>query len=62
VALMSMALSLFVATLAAYALARPEIRYRDLALAAIIVVSTFPLVVLLVLLFQTMRAFNLTPR
>jgi multiple sugar transport system permease protein len=54
-----MALTLFVSTLAAYALARLQIRYRDLALAAIIVVSTFPLVTLLVPLFQTMRALNL---
>ncbi len=59
VALMSSALTLFIATLAAYALARLEIGYRDLALAAIIAVSTFPLVTLLVPLFQTMRALGL---
>ena len=56
---MSSALTLFIATLAAYALARLEIGYRDLALAAIIAVSTFPLVTLLVPLFQTMRALGL---
>jgi len=59
VALMSTALTLFIATLAAYALARLKIGYRDLALAAIIAVSTFPLVTLLVPLFQTMRALGL---
>ena len=55
VALLSSALTLFIATLAAYALARLESGYRDLALGAIIAVSTFPLVTLLVPLFQTMR-------
>jgi trehalose/maltose transport system permease protein len=59
VALLSTVLTLVISTLAAYALARLEIAYRDLALAAIIAVSTFPLVTLLVPLFQTMRAFNL---
>lgn len=59
VALLSGALCLFIATLAAYALARLQIGYRDLALAAIIAVSTFPLVTLLVPLFQTMRALGL---
>ena len=59
VALMSSALTLFIATLAAYALARLEIGYRDLALGAIIAVSTFPLVTLLVPLFQIMRTLGL---
>jgi multiple sugar transport system permease protein len=59
VALLSSALTLFIATLAAYALARLEIGYKDLALAAIIAVSTFPLVTLLVPLFQTMRTLGL---
>ena len=36
VALLSTALTLFIATLAAYALARLEIGYKDLALGAII--------------------------
>ena len=59
VALISTALTLFIATLAAYALARLEIGYKDLALGAIIAVSTFPLVTLLVPLFQTMRTLGL---
>jgi multiple sugar transport system permease protein len=59
VAAMSTILTLLTATLAAYALARQQIAYRDFALAAIIAVSTFPLVTLLVPLFQTMRALNL---
>jgi multiple sugar transport system permease protein len=59
VAVLSTALTLFIATLAAYALARLQIGYRDLALAAIICVSTFPLVTLLVPLFQTMRSLGL---
>ncbi len=59
VALLSTALTLFIATLAAYALARLEIGYKDLALGAIIAVSTFPLVTLLVPLFQTMRTLGL---
>jgi multiple sugar transport system permease protein len=59
VALMSTILTLLIATLAAYALGRLLFVYRDLALAAIIAVSTFPLVTLLVPLFQTMRTLNL---
>jgi multiple sugar transport system permease protein len=59
VALISTALTLFIATLAAYALARLEIGYKNLALGAIIAVSTFPLVTLLVPLFQTMRTLGL---
>jgi multiple sugar transport system permease protein len=59
VALISTALTLFIATLAAYALARLEIGYKGLALGAIIAVSTFPLVTLLVPLFQTMRTLGL---
>ncbi len=59
VALLSTALTLFVSVLAAYALARLQLRARDLILAAIIAVSTFPLVTLLVPLFEIMRALNL---
>lgn len=59
VALLSTAATLLVSTLAAYALARLQIRFRDLILSAIIAVSTFPLVTLLVPLFETMRALNL---
>lgn len=59
VALLSTAATLLVSTLAAYALARLQIRFRDLILSAIIAVSTFPLVTLLVPLFETMRALGL---
>lgn len=59
VALLSTALTLFVATLAGYALARLNLRFRDLILAAIIAVSTFPLVTLLVPLFEIMRALGI---
>jgi multiple sugar transport system permease protein len=59
VAILSTALTLFVSVLAAYALARLNIRGRDLILSAIIAVSTFPLVTLLVPLFEIMRALNL---
>jgi len=59
VAILSTALTLFVSVLAAYALARLHIRGRDLILSAIIAVSTFPLVTLLVPLFEIMRALNL---
>ncbi len=59
VALLSTLLTLLVAMLAAYALARLELRFRDLLLALIIAVSTFPLVTLLVPLFQVMRALHL---
>ncbi len=59
VAILSTALTLFVSVLAAYALARLQIRGRDLILSAIIAVSTFPLVTLLVPLFEIMRALNL---
>lgn len=59
VAILSTALTLFISVLAAYALARLQIRGRDLILSAIIAVSTFPLVTLLVPLFEIMRALNL---
>jgi multiple sugar transport system permease protein len=59
VALLSTVLTLFVSVLAAYALARIPMRGRDLILSAIIAVSTFPLVTLLVPLFETMRALGL---
>jgi len=51
--------TLFVSVLAAYALARLEIPFRNLAFGAIIAISTFPLVTLLVPLFQTLRALGL---
>ena len=59
VALLSTLLTLSISVLAAYALARLDLRFRDLILSAIIAVATFPLVTLLVPLFQTMRTLNL---
>ena len=59
VTLLSTIATLFVSVLAAYALARLTLRFRDLILSAIIAVSTFPLVTLLVPLFEIMRAANL---
>jgi len=59
VAGMTTILTLLIATLAAYALGRVRFACREVALAAIIAVSTFPLVTLLVPLFQTMRTLNL---
>ncbi len=59
VALLSTALTLFVSVLAAYALARLNLTYRGLILSLIIAVSTFPLVTLLVPLFEIMRALGL---
>lgn len=51
--------TLLVSTFAAYAIARLQLRFRALILSTIIAVSTFPLVTLLVPLFETMRALNL---
>ena len=62
VAILSTALTLFISVLAAYALARLQIRGRDLILSAIIAVSTFPLVTLLVPLFEIMRALGCSTR
>jgi multiple sugar transport system permease protein len=59
VAIVSTALTLLIATLAAYALGRLRFAWRDLALATIIAVSTFPLVTLLVPLFRMMRGLDL---
>ncbi|WP_298873380.1 carbohydrate ABC transporter permease [uncultured Bradyrhizobium sp.] len=59
VALLSTALTLLVSVLAAYALARLNLRFRGLIMSVIIAVSTFPLVTLLVPLFEIMRALNL---
>ncbi|THF47334.1 carbohydrate ABC transporter permease [Allorhizobium terrae] len=59
VALLSTCLTLFVSVLGAYALARLNLKYRGLILSLIIAVSTFPLVTLLVPLFEIMRALNL---
>lgn len=59
VALLSTALTIVISVLAAYALARLNLKYRALILSLIIAVSTFPLVTLLVPLFEIMRALNL---
>lgn len=59
VALLSTLLTLLVSVLAAYALARLELKFRALILSLIVAVSTFPLVTLLVPLFETMRTLNL---
>lgn len=59
VALLSTALTIFIAVLAAYAIARLNLRHRGLILSTIIAVSTFPLVTLLVPLFEIMRTLGL---
>ena len=59
VAAASTVATLAVSTCAAYAIARLRLRYRDLILSAIIASSTFPLVTLLVPIFETMRALGL---
>ena len=59
VAILSTLLSLFISTLAAYAIARLNLRRRDLILTTIIAVSMFPLVTLMVPLFEIMRGLNL---
>ncbi len=59
VALLSTLASLFVATFAAYAIARLNLKRRQLILTCIVASSMFPLVTLLVPIFETMRALNL---
>jgi multiple sugar transport system permease protein len=59
VALLSTAASLVVAAFAAYAIARLNLKRRQLILTCIIASSMFPLVTLLVPIFETMRALNL---
>lgn len=59
VATVSTGLSLLVAGLAAYAIARLNLRYRQVVLTAIVASSMFPLVTLLVPIFETMRALGL---
>jgi multiple sugar transport system permease protein len=59
VALCSTLLSLFVSVLAAYALARLRLKGRQVIIALIIGSSTFPMVTLMVPLFQTMRSLGL---
>jgi multiple sugar transport system permease protein len=59
VAILATGLSILVAVLAAYALARLQIRGRNLILGALVAVSTFPLITLMVPLFQIMRGLGL---
>jgi multiple sugar transport system permease protein len=59
VAISSTLLSLFISALAAYAIARLRLRYRDAILTSIIAVSMFPLVTLMVPLFEIMRGVGL---
>ena len=59
VAVGSTVVSLFVAALAAYAIARLNLKRRQLILTCIVASSMFPLVTLLVPIFETMRAAGL---
>ena len=59
VASLSTVLSLLVAACAAYAIARLNLRYRQWILTAIVASSMFPLISLLVPIFETMRSLNL---
>ena len=59
VAGLSTLLSLFISARAAYAIARLRLRFRGLILTAIIGVSMFPLVTLMVPLFEIMRSLGL---
>ena len=59
IATLSSIASLTVSALAAYAIARLRLKYRDFILTGIIAVSMFPLVTLMVPLFEIMRGFGL---
>ena len=59
VALLATLCSLVVAAGAAYAIARLKLKRRQLILTCIVASSMFPLVTLLVPIFETMRALNL---
>lgn len=59
VAIGSTALSLGVAALVAYAIARLNLRHRQAVLTCIVASSMFPLVTLLVPIFETMRSVGL---
>ena len=59
VALGATALSLLVSAGAAYAIARLNLKHRQLILTAIVASSMFPLVTLLVPIFETMRSLGL---
>jgi multiple sugar transport system permease protein len=58
VALLATVVSLVVAAFAAYAIARLNLKRRQLILTAIIASSMFPLITLLVPIFETMRALG----
>ncbi|CAJ0702786.1 carbohydrate ABC transporter permease [Ralstonia sp. L16] len=59
VALCSTALAVLISAGAAYAIARLDLKFRGLILSAIIASSMFPLVTLLVPIFQIMRSLGL---
>jgi multiple sugar transport system permease protein len=59
VAAVSTAVSLAVAACAGYAIARLKLKHRQLILTCIVASSMFPLVTLLVPIFETMRNLNL---
>jgi multiple sugar transport system permease protein len=59
VAVLATIVSLIVAAFAAYAIARLNLKRRQLILTCIVASSMFPLVTLLVPIFETMRALNL---
>ncbi len=59
VAALSTILTLVVSALAAYAISRLRIRFKNVVLSVIVAVSMFPLISLMVPLFQTMRALGL---
>lgn len=59
VALGSTGVSLLVSALAAYAIARLNLRHRQLILSCIVASSMFPLVTLLVPIFETFRSLGL---
>ncbi len=59
VALISTVCSLLVAACAGYAIARLNLKHRQLILTAIVASSMFPLVTLLVPIFETMRTLGL---
>ena len=59
VALLATISSLVVSALAAYAIARLNLKHRQLILTAIVASSMFPLVTLLVPIFETMRSLGL---
>lgn len=59
VSLSSMALTVFIATLASYALARLRVKHKQFWLTAFLLISTYPLIALMVPLFKTFRELGL---